>query len=180
MLFVIAFGNTVPQAVATSHNVFIPEVTVSVTATATKDNESIWMLPGPRSLDPAIFGTPAAPLKTNWLPEAMRNTTLDGTAYTTTAGMTPFSNKTKPITGNLSLSVKDVTEMDSMTSLDEASFNANFTDPMGKNQYQVVLKQLLPVGPDHNFFGGVGINTYMHGETEIGTPLMPASVSFVT
>ncbi|MCE7733986.1 MAG: hypothetical protein GPJ54_03850 [Candidatus Heimdallarchaeota archaeon] len=180
MLFVITIGSSIPQSVATSHDVFIPEVTVSVTAISKQANESIWMLPGPRSLDPALFGTPADPLKTNWLPVSMRNTTQDGTAFTTTAGMTPFSNNTKSITGNLSLSVKDVTELDSMTSLDEASVDVNFTGPMGINTYRIVLKQLLPVGPDHRFFGGVGSNIYMHGETEIGTPLMPASISYVT
>jgi hypothetical protein len=180
MLTVITFGIVITPASSLNPEVFLPEVDISVTATATQANESIWMLPGPRSLDPAIFGTPAEPLKTNWLPVSMRNTTQDGTAYTTTSFMTPFSNNTKSITGSLSLSVKDITEIDTPSSLDEASVDVNFTDPTGLSNYRVVLTKLLPVGPDHKFFGGVGINTYMHGETEIGTPLMPASLSFVT
>ncbi len=158
-----------------------PEVNITVNAVATaKNNESIWMLPGPRSLDPAIFGTPSDPLKTNWLPTSMRNTTDDNSAYTTTSDMTPFSNKTMPITGSVSINVTDKTKFDSPSSMDMGSVSANFTDPTGRTDYYVVMESLIPVGPDHPFFGGVGLNTYMHGATEIGTPLMPGGISYVT
>ena len=172
--------STMTLSYGTGVGEFTPEVTITVNATATTTNESIWMLPGARSLDPNLFGTPAEPLKTNWLPTSLRNTTQDGTAYTTTSEMTAFSNNTKQITGEFSLEVKDVTKYDDPGSLDEASVSANFTDPMGKTDYYVSLEKLIPVGPDHPFFGGVGINTYMHGITEIGTPLMPGGTSFVT
>lgn len=54
-----------------------------------------WILPGLRALDPAIFGTPDQPLgfePDTGLPLEMRLVSEDGTAYTTTAGPTPFSD----------------------------------------------------------------------------------------
>ena len=154
--------------------------TISVSATATQPNESIWMLPGPRSLDPNVFGTPDNPLKTNWLPDSMRNRTSDNSTYTTTADMTPFSNKTKSITGSFSMTINDETLLDNPNSKDTATLETNFTDPSGNTDYYVKLEKLIPVGPDHPFFGGVGRNVLMHGFTEIGTPLMPTSVSYIT
>lgn len=176
----LLFLSTLNLSYSSGVETFTPDVSITVTATATTTNEAIWMLPGPRSLDPTVFGTPSDPLKTNWLPTSMRNTTLDGSEYTTASAMTPFSNNTKSITGAFNLEVKDITKFDDPTSLDEASVSANFTDPTGKTEYYVSLAKLIPVGPDHPFFGGVGLNTFMHGATEIGTPLMPAGISYVT
>ncbi len=180
LILVFSIIGSSNQIVATSVSPLIPPISVNVSATADSVNQSIWMLPGPRSLDPSIFGTPANPLKTNWLPVSMRNKTTDGSAFTTTSDVTPFSNKTKQITGSLILNVTDKTKYDTPVSEDTANVRANFTDPSGKTNYFVQLQKLIPVGPDHPFFGGVGINTYMHGATEIGTPLMPGAISFVT
>ena len=94
--------------------------------------------------------------------------------------MTPFSNNTKSIPGSFDLTVKDVTPLDDPNSLDEATLESNFTDPMGITKYHIKLENLIKVGPDHPFFGGVGLNVLMHGMTEIGTPLMPTSLSYIT
>jgi hypothetical protein len=69
-----------------------------------------WILPGPWRLDPKIFGTPAAPLGFEpdvGVPLAARLTTPDGSAYTTTAGPTPFSNNFAVINGSYRLKAED-------------------------------------------------------------------------
>ncbi len=147
--------------------------------TVNAKDDVIWMLPGKRALDPEVFGTPDNPLKTNLLPLEMRGVSEDGKSFTTTAPG-PFSNNVKKITGEISLSIKDITPTDSPASKDDATLVATFTDPSGKNTYRVVLERLIPVGPEHQFFGGVGTDVYMHGTTEIGTPLMPSMFSYVT
>lgn len=156
--------------------VTVPGTKISVQASG----DGIWMLPSKRGLDPELFGTPDNPLKTNLLPVAMREVSEDGSSFTTTAGMGPFSNNVKEITGTISISIKDLTPLDNPNSKDEATLEATFTDPTGQDTYKVVLKKLIPMGPDHQFFGGVGTDVYMHGSTEVGTPLMPTMLSYVT
>jgi len=172
---IIGYAGVSPKEVV--KEVTVPGTEISVQASG----DGIWMLPGKRELDPELFGTPDNPLKTNLLPVAMREVSDDGSSFTTTAGVGPFSNNVKPITGGtISISVKDLTLLDSPNSKDEATLEATFTDPSGQNTYKVVLKKLIPMGPDHQFFGGVGTDVYMHGSTEIGTPLMPTMMSYVT
>lgn len=66
------------------------EKTIAGGKTKIKSNGSgdvRWILPGKRRLDPAVFGTPATPLGFEpdvGLPVAMRLTTSDGSAWTTT------------------------------------------------------------------------------------------------
>ncbi|MFQ5815070.1 MAG: hypothetical protein ACE5G7_01065 [Candidatus Hydrothermarchaeaceae archaeon] len=158
----------------------VREVTVLGTEVSVQaSGEGIWMLPGKRELDTEIFGTPGNPLKTNLLPVGMREVSEDGSSFTTTAGMGPFSDNVKEITGTISLSVKDLTTLDDTNSKDEAQLEATFTDPTGQDTYRVVLKKLIPVGPDHQFFGGVGTDVLIHGSSEVGTPLMPTMWNYV-
>ncbi len=56
---------------------------------------------------------------------------------------------------------------------------ANFKGPSGED-FKVVLTKLIPVGPDHPFFGGVGTDVLMHGATGIGTPLVSEEFSYIT
>ncbi len=148
----------------------------TVRLVAKKDGEVRWILPGVRKLDPAIFGTPGNPLRTDLIPEAMR--AVDGDLYTTN-GPTPFSDKSAPITGRARVRVKDVTSVAGSTTRDKINAKFEFTSPDGKIEYKVVVKNALPEIPDHENFGGVGVNALQHGATGIGTPLMPQLMAFV-
>jgi len=152
----------------------------NTTVNVTASGEGLWIFPGPRKLDPEVFGTPDQPKMLEALPLEERKVSEDGESFTTTKNPGPFSNKVAPSEGELSLTIWDRTELDSMNSQDEAELEATFEDPSGKNSYRVVLQKLIPVGPHHQFFGGAATNVYMHGSTGIGEPFMPATWSYVT
>lgn len=150
-----------------------------VVMTATADGVAIWQFPDKRALDPDIFGTPENPLNVELLPIAMRDVNADNTAYTTIKKPLMFSNKIKKTTGSIKISAEDLTALDNPKSKDKAEMEANFRGPNGED-FKVILKKLIPVGPDHPFFGGVGTNVLMHGDTGIGTPLVSREFSYIT
>ncbi len=96
---------------------------------------------------------------------------------------TPFSNNISVASGNYSLEVRDVDSIDSPDSRDSVvSVNIMFERPNGKkfmiDKIMIIHK---PEGAgDHTFFGGVGLDKLMHGNTGIGTGLMPKMTSYVT
>lgn len=96
---------------------------------------------------------------------------------------TPFSNKIALGSGSFSVETKDVTDEDATDSEDAVlSVNIRYTRDNGQtfvvDNIQVVHKE-AGTG-DHTFFGGVGYDKLMHGNTGIGTPLMPQLFSFIT
>ena len=134
-----------------------------------------WILPGPRRLDPKVFGTPAAPLGFEpdvGVPVTMRLTTPDGTAYTTTKMPTPFSDNARTISGEYQLNAVDNTLVDDPASEDVLNYQATVTSPAG-DTIEIEVTQILPVGIDHAVFGGVGTNMIHHGMTGIGTKMQP-------
>jgi hypothetical protein len=56
---------------------------------------------------------------------------------------------------------------------------ASFFGPAGR-KFRVTMNKVIPKGPDHLFFGGVGSNVLMHGGTGIGTPLVAREFSYIT
>lgn len=169
------------SATADQHADLFPVTETSVQADGTMEDESvIWILPGPRSLDPDVFGTPDQPLMTNWLSERERSTNGEGNQYTTTVDATPFSNITEFIEGTIWANITDKTPNDGDESMDMANLEANFTDPMNKNSYYVKVKKVISEGSDHPFFGGVGTNVMIHGMTGIGQPLLPQVMAYST
>ena len=96
---------------------------------------------------------------------------------------TPFSNNTAETTGSYSLTVSDTNAEDSQSSEDAVtSVDIRFTGSDGQaykiDRIDVIHK---PAGAgDHTFYGGVGFNKVMHGNTGIGTPLMPKMLSYIT
>ncbi|VAW18195.1 hypothetical protein MNBD_ALPHA12-1163 [hydrothermal vent metagenome] len=146
---------------------------------ASANGQALWQFPDKRALNPAIFGTPAAPLNVDLLPLSMRDTNANGTAYTTIKSPAAFSNNIKMITGEFALEVKDVTAKDSPNSADKVALDASFVGPNGKT-YRVVMNKVIPVGPEHPFYGGVGTDILMHGATGIGTPLVAQEFSYIT
>ncbi|HZD01279.1 MAG TPA: hypothetical protein VFA46_14140 [Actinomycetes bacterium] len=151
-------------------------------ATMKASGDVRWILPGPRRLDPHIFGTPDAPLGFEpdvGVPLNARLTTEDGTAYTTTAMPTPFSDDWAQITGRADVRVVDRTAVAGPTTRDEIHATYEFTSPGGTHTYRVVIKRPLPQIPAHEDFGGVGLNVVQHGRTGIGTKLMPQALSYI-
>lgn len=141
-----------------------------------------WILPGKRKLDPTLFGTPAAPLGFEpdvGVPISKREKNADGSAWTTTAMPTPFSDKYKMISGEFKLKVKDKSIYDSPLSKDKVKLVAKFTSPGGGNNYKLTVSKVIPVGRQHPFMGGVGTNFVQHGTTGIGTKLMPTAFTYV-
>ena len=106
-----------------------------------------WILPGLRELDPAIFGTPDAPLRTELLPFAKRAVTGDDKYVAGMGGApmpTPFSNNWMPISGETKVKVKDVTAVSGPTTKDEIDAEFEFTSPDGQISYRPVVKQAIP------------------------------------
>ncbi len=141
-----------------------------------------WILPGPRKLDPFVFGSPAQPTSFRnaevGVPIKGRSVSADGKTFTTTSGPTPFSDRFKPATGSFSMNLTDISRFDSKDSKDRVTGEFNFTDPSGQNNYVLKIKKVIPKGPAHQFFGGVLIDGFLHGTTEFGTAMMPTMYNY--
>ena len=178
VLIALILGLGLSLSVAAAHRSSLVPLGTKISVQASSD--VLWILPGKRELDPKVFGTPDKPAMLDELPLEERLVSEDGESFTTTAGPTPFSDKVRPVRGEITIQVDDRTPVDDPNSLDKAQLTAVFTGPEGMNEYKVELKQVIPVGPDHPFFGGVGTDIYMHGSTGIGEPLMPPVWSYLT
>ena len=96
---------------------------------------------------------------------------------------TPFSNKIGLGAGTYSLEVSDLSAQDSPNSQDEVNdFSLTYQRQNGEtfriNNIQVIHKE--EGSGDHSFFGGVGLDVTMHGNSGIGTGLMPKLTSYIT
>ncbi len=144
-----------------------------------------WILPGQRELDPFVFGTPAQPLGFEQpgvigVPVEGRLLSEDGNSFTTTAAPGPFSDNWAAVTGRSRFRAVDVTALGGPGSRDKVRGSFNCTSPDGLHKYRVKLRSVLPDLPDHENFGGVGLNVAQHGRTGIGTKLMPQVLTYVT
>ncbi|MDW7733524.1 MAG: hypothetical protein SCH66_13985 [Methanolobus sp.] len=140
-----------------------------------------WLLPGPRELDPELFGTPDAPLGFEegiGVPVEDRNVDENGTAFTNTSVNTAFSDEYAQVNGTFQANMTDITRVDDPDSNDTAQAEFIFTDPAGENEYRLVLTQIIPVGVDHPFMGGVIVDSYLHGRTGIGTRMVPTTYAY--
>jgi hypothetical protein len=96
---------------------------------------------------------------------------------------TPFSDNIISTEGAYEIEVDDFVDIDATSSTDVVnSVNITFTANDGRlfkiDQINIIHK---PEGSgDHSFFGGVGLNKMMHGDTGIGTGLMPKMLSYIT
>ncbi len=110
------------------------------------------VLPGPAAIDPSI--TP-----------------------------TPFSDVVADSAGSYTLSVSDLSEVDSVDSTDAVTnVDIRFTGNDGTNYLidSIAIIHKPDGAGDHPFFGGVGLNKMMHGNTTIGTGLMPKMKAYIT
>jgi len=143
-----------------------------------KNTSTHWILPGPRFLDPAVFGNPAhpigfeqAPFPLIGIPPSLRRS--ENGKYTFVNHATPFSNWMEVGVGSVRMKLVDATAIDGARTRDKVDFDATFKSPDGRFTYRVVCKKALPHGVGYPSFGGVVTNHLMHGATDIGTRLMP-------
>lgn len=156
-------------------------ITVHVTQESGGAN---WTFPGPRKLDPTVFGTADKPKGTELpalilgVPEELRETLPDGTQQTKVP--TPFSDKLVASTrGSVRMTVVDATATDGATTKDRIDFEATFEAPNGQGQYRVVVQKAAPHGWFIPTAGGVITNFIQHGVTGWGTRLMPTEYVYV-
>ena len=155
---------------------------VTVRVTQTRGSTRL-TLPGPRFLDPSVFGNPASPVGFEPAPFPLLgvDTKMRKTAngkYTFVDHATPFSDWREVGVGSVSMTVVDATAIDGTRTKDKIDFKATFQLPDGSN-YQVICKKPLSHGMAFPFFGGVVTNHLLHGGTGIGTRLMPTEFTYV-
>ena len=177
-------------AVSTSHQeidtVFASDLDLDMRRKAEARN-AIWMHPGPRNLDAAVFGTVANPLGTEFMIGVPLYDRLDdGQGNWTTTALPNFrSNNTSALGSDAvaEVTVRDRTPVDlpSFTSVtyDEIDLTIKFTDPFGR-LLEVTCNKALPKGPFHEFFGGVGTNLIQHGRTGLGGKQAPQVFSYIS
>jgi hypothetical protein len=143
-----------------------------------KNGATQFILPGPRGMDPTIFGTPdhpvgfdQAPFPLIGIPNGMRQV-RDG-QFTIVDHATPFSDWRVVGTGSVELRLEDKTAIDGATTKDKVWFAAEFDAPDGSHHYRIEADEALPHGFGYPTFGGVLTDHLMHGVTGIGTRLMP-------
>ena len=155
-------------------------LTVKVTQ---KDGSTRFVLPGPRFLDPSVFGTPDKPVGFEKAPFPLLGVPIDmrkvsDGEYTFVDHATPFSNWREVGVGSVSMTVVDATAIDGARTKDKIDFEATFELPDG-NKYRVTCNKPLSHGMAFPFFGGVVTNHLIHGGTGIGTRLMPTEFTYV-
>lgn len=156
-----------------------------VTAEQADGGAAFWVFPGPRELDPSVFGTPdkpigyyGAPFPLYGVPMDLRGVNEAGDAFTRVTRPTPFSDNFSPTTGGFTMSLTDATATDAATTRDKIDFRAEFQSPDGSHTYVVEVQQPLAHGFAFPFFGGVATNMLLHGISGIGTPLMPTEYTY--
>jgi len=157
-----------------------------------------WVLPGKRELSKEDFGTPADPINTGEIvmnkakgpvkdlleklpvlvgvPVDLREVNDAGTAYTTTSIPTPFGDNGRIVKGQFRATFTDRQPYDNYpgnSGKDALDASVQFSDPQG-NEYTIRFKKLIqPPIPYYESGGGIITNTWHHGNTGTGTPLMP-------
>lgn len=109
------------------------------------------------------------------VPRKARSEPADGTWWMDKP--TPFSDHGRIISGSFTAHYWDYVTKNPPgppgKTPDKAQMGAKFTDPQG-HHYRVVLKHIVkPPFPGYQTQGGVMIDSYHHGLTGTGSPLMP-------
>ena len=169
-----------PYLTAHIENENPPElITGPIETTVTQDDgAAFWVFPGPRELDPTVFGTEENPIGTEQpafflgVPVEMRTTTEDGVYQTSQP--TPFGSDFASVeNASVEMTVTDITAVDGATTRDEVAFEATFPAPMDQGEYRVVVDQAAPHGWVYPTGGGVVHSVFLHGVTGWGTRLFP-------
>lgn len=154
-----------------------------IEVSVTQDGGAVtWILPGPRQLDPTIFGTADNPKATEpppiGVPLGGRQEQDDGTFVT--ANPVPASDNAVGIEGTLDLRVIDRTATDAATTEDEIELVATFAAPDDSGTYRIEVNTPLSHGWYSPTVGGVGTNLMMHGLTKWENQIMPTFFAYAT
>jgi len=96
--------------------------------------------------------------------------------------LTPFSDKLHFTTGTYSYTVQDNTPDDAVSSTDAVpAVEVRFT---GNDGRKYLIDNIKPIHKalgtgEHTYFGGVGLNKVIHGNTGVGTPLEPKLLAYI-
>ena len=154
-------------------------LTVSVSQ---NNGKARFILPGTRSMDPSIFGTPAkpagfepAPFPMSGIPVDLRLASHD--QYTIIDHACPFSDWYEKAKGSVQMTLVDATAIDGASTKDRIEFEANFELPDGA-KYRIVCKMPLAHGMAFPFFGGVVTNHLIHGGSGIAPRALPTDFAY--
>lgn len=95
---------------------------------------------------------------------------------------TPFSNNINKTSGEYNYSVTDISNIDSPTSKDSvSSINIRFKTNDGKDYLieNIKVAHKEEGSGEHTYFGGVGLNQIIHGNTMVGTNLEPKLFAYI-
>ena len=93
--------------------------------------------------------------------------------------MTPFGNKSMVMPdGKLQIEATDATATDAATTSDKVKFSASWKDKKGNTYSVKCCDKLVAHGLEYPTFGGVATNIILHGNSGIGTPLMPTEFAY--
>lgn len=185
-----------------SHGTQPPGVGYTVEVTQPEGRPVNWVLPGPRRISELVFGTPDNPLLGDAalehakqfnpqmadlldefptlvaLPEDMRETNDDGSAYTVTSVPTAFGDDHRPVEGSVDLTYRDRAPWAGfLQGQDEVELDAWFTDP-ADNTYRGSVQMLDRKEKSHA--GGVLVGGLIHGSTGTGSPLFPRVYNYAS
>ena len=129
---------------------------LTVSATQTQGSTR-WVLPGPRFLDPSVFGTSEQPVGFDPAPFPLLGVPLDlrnveNGEYTFADHATPFSDWREVGVGSVRMKVVDATATDGARTKDKVDFEATFKSPDGKHEYRVTAQRPIPHGMAFPFF----------------------------
>lgn len=143
-----------------------------------------WVFPGPRELDPNIFGTEDNPMNTHvppiilGAPMDVRQVQDDGSFITNQP--TPFSDDFAGTRGTLELDIVDATATDGATTNDTIDLVMTFESPAEDGgTYRIEMTEVSPHGWFLPTAGGVATNVMLHGVTLWGSQLMPTQFAYV-
>lgn len=154
-----------------------------ITIKVTQDSGGVFVgMPDHRRRDPIVFGPEKMPRHyagtpiISGVPPLLWKTTDSGEE---TKPLTPFGNKHIVLPdGRLQIDAVDATATDAATTDDKVKFRATWKDKAG-NTYEVkCCAKLAAHGLEFPTFGGVATNVILHGNSGIGTPLMPTEFTY--
>ncbi|SMF26441.1 hypothetical protein SAMN06265365_110150 [Tistlia consotensis] len=155
-----------------------------VTIKLTQDAGGVFVgLPDHRRRDPIVFGPADMPRHyagtpgITGAPPPMWQAAAGGGQET--KPLTPFGDKHIVLPdGKLTIEAVDATATDAATTDDKVMFHASWKDKAG-NTYEVkCCAKLAAHGLEYPTFGGVATNVILHGNSGIGTPLMPTEFTY--
>lgn len=155
-----------------------------ITINVTQDSGGVFVgMPDHRKRDPIVFGPDdmprhyaGTPLITG-VPPLLWQAAADGGEQT--KPLTPFGDKHIVLPdGRLQIKAVDATATDAAVTDDQVAFHASWKDKDG-NTYEVkCCAKLASHGLEFPTFGGVATNIILHGNSGIGTPLMPTEFTY--